>query len=46
MPRIDASTIAEHRETVCQRLHAGFLRAVDRRGDSGQGEAILRSPSQ
>lgn len=46
MPRIDASTIAERYETVRERLHAGFLRAVDRHGDPGQGEAILRTPSQ
>ncbi len=44
MPRIDAPTITEHREPIWKRLRAGFLRAVDRRGDSGQGETILRSP--
>lgn len=40
MPRIDAPTIAEHRETIWRRLRDGFLRAVD---EEGYGALTLAS---
>ncbi|MCA9663039.1 MAG: TetR/AcrR family transcriptional regulator [Myxococcales bacterium] len=40
MPRIDAPTIAEHREATWRRLRAGFLRAVD---EEGYGALTLAS---
>lgn len=40
MPKIDASTIAEHRETIWKRLRDGFLQAVE---EEGYGALTLAS---
>ncbi|WAS95654.1 TetR/AcrR family transcriptional regulator [Nannocystis punicea] len=40
MPKIDAPTLAEHRETIWKRLHDGFLQAVD---EEGYGALTLAS---